>query len=119
MAVAIIYNVSTISLSERQREYATLRVMGIVLAGVGNAGWAPALYTMPMEFEGMPPERVGVIFSVMLSMGYLAAFISPIVGGAIAEWAGLQATIAIFALFALAAAVCTFRMRETRPGTGA
>jgi putative ABC transport system permease protein len=34
--VAIIYNVSTISLSERQREYATLRVMGMQVNEVSS-----------------------------------------------------------------------------------
>jgi putative ABC transport system permease protein len=36
VAVAIIYNVSTISLSERQREYATLRVMGMQVKEVSS-----------------------------------------------------------------------------------
>jgi len=36
VAVAIIYNVSTISLSERKREYATLRVLGVQVKEVGE-----------------------------------------------------------------------------------
>ncbi len=90
-----------------------VQVAGIVLAGIGNAGWAPALYTMPMEFAGVAESDVAVIFSVMLPLGYLAAFLSPIVGGAIAGAIGLQATFAVFSVAALAAAGLTFAMKET------
>ena len=90
-----------------------LRVLGIAMAGFGNAGWAPALFTMPMEFEDMNPEKVGVVFSIMLSIGYLAAFISPWLGGWLAEIISIHHTIFLFSLSSLIAAVCTFLMKET------
>jgi len=94
-----------------------LRVLGIALAGFGNAGWAPALFTMPMEFEDMNAEKVGVVFSIMLSIGYLAAFISPWLGGWLAEQISIHHTIFLFSISSLIAAVCTFLMKET--GTAA
>jgi len=90
-----------------------LRVLGIAMAGFGNAGWAPALFTMPMEFEDMNPEKVGVVFSIMLFIGYLAAFISPWLGGWLAESISIHHTIFLFSFSSLLAAVCTFLMKET------
>ena len=90
-----------------------LQILGIFLAGFGNAGWAPALFTMPMEFKNTTAEKVGLVYSFMFSLGYLAAFISPPLGGRIAQIVGLKFTIAIFAFFALLAAICMFNMDET------
>jgi len=90
-----------------------LRILGIAMAGFGNAGWAPALFTMPMEFSDMNPEKVGVVFSIMLSIGYLAAFISPWLGGWLAERISIHHTIFLFSISSLIAAVCTFLMKET------
>jgi len=92
-----------------------LRVLGIALAGFGNAGWAPALYTMPMEFEGMTAEKVGAVFSIMLSIGYLAAFVSPWLGGWLAETISIHHTIFLFSFSSLMAAIATFMMKETGP----
>jgi len=96
-----------------------LRMAGIFIAGFGNAGWAPALYTMPMEFKNMTANKVGLVYSAMFSLGFLAAFVSPPLGGKIAEIIGLRSTLTAFAFFALLAAIATFRMDETHPGTAA
>lgn len=90
-----------------------LRVLGIAMAGFGNAGWAPALFTMPMEFKDMNAEKVGVVYSIMLSIGYLAAFISPWLGGWLAERISIHHTIFLFSISSLIAAVCTYLMKET------
>ncbi len=92
-----------------------LRVMGIALAGFGNAGWAPALFTMPMEFDDMNPEKVGIVYSIMLSIGYLAAFISPWLGGWLAQQMGIHDTIFLFSISSLIAALATYMMKETGP----
>lgn len=92
-----------------------IRVTGIALAGFGNAGWAPALFTMPMEFEDMTPAKVGAVYATMLSLGFLAAFLSPWLGGWLAQQIGLFATICLFATASLIAALCTFMMKETGP----
>lgn len=92
-----------------------VRILGIVLAGFGNAGWAPALYTMPMEFEGMTALRAGAVFAFMLAMGFLSAFVSPLVGGWLGERLSLRATLLLNAAAALLAALFTFLMKETGP----
>ena len=92
-----------------------VQMAGIFLAGFGNAGWAPALFTMPMEFKDMTARKISLVFSVLFSVGYLAAFISPPVGGFIAQRIGLKRTFMIFMLFAALAAAFTFLMDETHP----
>lgn len=89
------------------------RVLGISLAGFGNAGWAPALFTMPMEFGEMTPAKVGTIYSIMFSLGFFAAFLSPLIGGYIAQQIGLHRTIFYFSLSSVIAALATFLMKET------
>lgn len=91
------------------------RVLGIVLAGFGNAGWAPALFTMPMEFKDMTSSRVGAVYALMLALGFLAAFISPWLGGYLAQKISLHHTIFIFSFSSLLAAWLTFSMQETGP----
>lgn len=92
-----------------------LRLLGIAAAGFGNAGWAPALFTMPMEFKNMNPPKVGAVYAIMLSLGFLAAFLSPWLGGRLAEQITLRYTIVIFSVSSLIAALCTFLMDETGP----
>lgn len=92
-----------------------LRIIGISMAGFGNAGWAPALFTMPMEFEEMTPEKVGLVYATMLCLGYTAAFISPWLGGWLAQWFSLHNIIFAFSFSSLVAAFATFLMKETGP----
>jgi len=92
-----------------------LRIIGISMAGFGNAGWAPALFTMPMEFENMTPEKVGLVYATMLCLGYTAAFISPWLGGWLSQWFSLRAIIFAFSFSSLVAAIATFLMKETGP----
>lgn len=91
------------------------RILGISLAGFGNAGWAPALFTMPMEFRDMNPAKVGTIYSIMFSLGFFAAFLSPLIGGYIAQNIGLHRTIFYFSFSSVIAALATFLMKETGP----
>lgn len=95
------------------------RILGITLAGFGNAGWAPALFTMPMEFENMTSSKVGAVYALMLALGFLAAFISPWLGGYLAQKISLHHTIFIFSFSSLLAAGLTFSMQETGPAARA
>lgn len=92
-----------------------LCILGIAMAGFGNAGWAPALFTMPMEFEDMTPSKVGAVYAIMLSMGFLAAFVSPWLGGYLSQIISIHHTIVLISFSSLIAAVCTFMMKETGP----
>lgn len=91
------------------------RVLGVLLAGFGNAGWAPALFTIPMEFPGFDALKTGVAYALIFSMGYIAAFISPLLGGWIGDLFSLKAALLLFSVFALIAALVTFLMKETGP----
>lgn len=92
-----------------------LRLLGVAMAGFGNAGWAPALFTMPMEFKWSDPERVGAIYAIMLGLGFVSAFVSPWLGGYLAETITLRNTILLFSFSSLLAALATFLMKETGP----
>jgi predicted MFS family arabinose efflux permease len=91
----------------------TGRMIGIFLSGFGNAGWAPALFTMPMEFENMTPEKVGAVYTLMLSAGFFAAFLSPFLGGYLTEFMSLRTVIFLFSMPSLLAAWATWKMKET------
>ena len=71
---------------------------------------------MPMEFEDMTPSKVGAVYAIMWSMAYLAAFISPWLGGGIAEIISLRYTILLISCASLIAAYSTYKMKETGPG---
>ena len=93
-----------------------LRVLGVILAGFGNAAWAPALYTMPMEFEGVTPRMAGAIFCFVFGTGYIAGFLSPFIGGLIGDRVGLGPALIMNGFVAVTAAAATFAMKETGPG---
>lgn len=93
-----------------------VRIAGIILAGVGNAAWAPALFTMPMEFEGMTPAKAGAAFAFIFGIGYLlGAFLSPLVGGWMGDIMSLRSALIVNSFVALVAAICCFLMKETGP----
>ncbi len=89
------------------------RMFGIFLSGFGNAGWAPALFTMPMEFDDMTPEKVGAVYALMLSGGFLAAFVSPFLGGYLTKFMSLRTVLFLFSMPSLLAAFVTWNMKET------
>jgi len=93
-----------------------LRVLGVILAGFGNAAWAPALYTMPMEFEGVTSRMAGAIFCFVFGTGYIAGFLSPLIGGWIGDRVGLGTALILNGFVAVIAAAATFAMKETGPG---
>ena len=63
VAFAIIYNISTISLSERQREFATLRVLGLTVDEVCQI----------MRFEFWLLAVIGMIFGLPAAGGLMTA----------------------------------------------
>jgi MFS family permease len=89
------------------------RLVGIVLAGFGNAAWAPALYTLPMEFTGVTTRQVGLIYGLVFSLGFFAAFFSPIVGGWLAQFISIRTVIMLFSFSSLFAAAMLFKIGDT------
>lgn len=93
--------------------FKALTLAGILLAGFGNAAWAPALYSMPMEFTGVTPRQVALIYGMVFAMGSLAAFLSPVIGGWLAATWNLSSVIRLFSLSSLLASFMLFAMRDT------
>jgi len=55
-------------------------IAGIVLYGIGDGMFPPSMYSIIAELENMTPARVGAGFSLVLSFGFTAGIISPIIG---------------------------------------
>jgi MFS family permease len=88
----------------------------LVLVGIGAAGSLAAVTTLVMELPGMTPERMGVGLAFVWSVGYAGAFVSPIVGGAMAASLGLRNVMMVFLVFQFLPIVCMYLLPETGKG---
>ncbi|MDR3606726.1 MAG: MFS transporter [Oligoflexia bacterium] len=59
-----------------------------VLFGVGLFLWISPLMTLGMELPGMTPERLALLNGVCYGVGYMAAFLAPVVAGALRDRTG-------------------------------
>jgi len=87
-----------------------------VLVGIGAAGSLAAVTTLVMELPGMTPEKMGVGLAFVWSVGYAGAFVSPIVGGAMAASIGLRNVMLFFLIFQALPIVCMYLLPETGKG---
>jgi hypothetical protein len=69
-----------------------------------------------MELPGMTPEKMGVGLAFVWSVGYAGAFVSPIVGGAMAASIGLKNVMMFFLVFQFLPIVCMYLLPETGKG---
>jgi CP family cyanate transporter-like MFS transporter len=90
--------------------------LSLVLVGIGSAGSLAALTTLMMELPGMTPVRVGASMGFVWAVGYLGAFISPFLGGALAARFGLFAVMLAFLVFQFLPIVTNYFLPETGPG---
>jgi len=67
-----------------------------------------------MELLEVTPSLVAAILAYLISLGYLGAFISPIVAGALVETMGLYTSLLVNILVQIVAIICMFLVRETR-----
>ncbi|HLI81111.1 MAG TPA: MFS transporter [Candidatus Binataceae bacterium] len=88
----------------------------LVLVGIGAAGSLAAVTTLVMELPGMTPEKMGVALAFVWSVGYAGAFVSPIVGGALAASIGLRNVMMFFLVFQFLPIVCMYLLPETGKG---
>jgi MFS family permease len=88
----------------------------LVLVGIGSAGSLVAITTLVMELPGMTPEKMGVGLAFVWSVGYAGAFVSPIVGGAMAASIGLKNVMMFFLVFQFLPVVCMYLLPETGKG---
>jgi MFS family permease len=90
--------------------------LSLVLVGIGAAGSLAAVTTLVMELPGMTPEKMGVGLAFVWSVGYAGAFVSPIVGGAMAASIGLKNVMMFFLVFQFLPIVCMYLLPETGKG---
>jgi predicted MFS family arabinose efflux permease len=90
-------------------------ILGVVLIGLGNSIWIPPLYTIPMELEDMNPHRVGAAFAMITSFGFIAGFISPIVGGWISDLWSIKFTLLLYTVPSVIGLYYCLKIRETGP----
>jgi MFS family permease len=91
----------------------------LVLVGIGAAGSLAAITTLVMELPGMTPEKMGVGLAFVWSVGYAGAFVSPIVGGALAASIGLKDVMLFFLVFQFLTIGCNYLLPETGKGRAA
>ncbi len=67
---------------------------------IGSMVW-PVVLTMTMELPGMTAELAHVALACIWGAAFIGGFFAPLIAGAIAQWAGLQASLIIFTLIGL------------------
>ncbi|MGH7905885.1 MAG: MFS transporter [Candidatus Binataceae bacterium] len=93
----------------------TLVLISMILFGIGTSGPLSATYTTMMELPGMTPVKMGSAFGAVWGVTFAGAFISPFLGGAIADKIGLLPVMIIFACSVLAATFALYLLPETGP----
>jgi MFS family permease len=88
---------------------------GLILVGIGaSAGLAAA--TLMMELPGMTPAKLGPAFATIWAVGYIGAFISPILGGILVPSLGLRNVLLLATTFEVLTIVAMYMLPETGPG---
>ncbi|HUY20541.1 MAG TPA: MFS transporter [Candidatus Binataceae bacterium] len=90
--------------------------LSMVAFGAGTSGPLSGILTTMMELPGMTPVKMGGAYGVVWAMGFLGAFVSPFLGGAIAGYIGLLPVLMMFTVFALLATLALYLLPETGPG---
>ena len=105
-------------------------MIGVVLFTLGNSSYLPPFYMVPMELEDMNPSRTAGALSMMMSAGFVAGTVSPVLGGWLtnvlsgmsgivdpipAHVFGLKWSFFIFGFINLIAFYFAWRLKETGP----
>jgi len=85
-----------------------------VVFGVGLFLWVAPLTTLAMEIPGMTPQKLAMLNGVFFSVGYMLAFVAPLIAGALRDWTGsfLPGFIG-FSLFAFSLFFGGLMLKET------
>ena len=89
---------------------------GLVLVGIGASGGLAATGTLMMELPGMTPAKMGPAFATIWAVGYIGAFISPILGGRLVPVFGLREVLLLSTAFQVLPIVAMYLLPETGPG---
>jgi cyanate permease len=73
-----------------------------VIFGIGLFLWVAPLVTLAMELPGMTPQKLAVLNGVFFSVGYMLAFLAPLIAGALRDATGsFIPGFTVFSVFAL------------------
>ncbi len=103
--------IGAITMSDMAIVRISLVAMGIGMAGV----FAPAT-TLLMELPGMTPAKIGSAQALAFTCGYFGAFVSPFLGGTLAQIFELKVVMLGSLVFQVMAIVCLYLLPETGPG---
>ncbi len=95
---------------------AAMLTVSLIAFGVGASAHLGAMATLVMELPDMTPARVGAALALVFGMGYGFAFLSPVVGGALADRFGLEAVLLGTLVMQPVAIVSFLLVPETGPG---
>jgi MFS family permease len=106
-------------------------IIGMALFGLGNGGWMSPFFLVPTEMKGTSASKVAASYATLMSCGYVAGLIMPVVGGLLAtnlieastivgENAqlayGYKWSMLILGLFHIIAIIFAAKLNETGPG---
>jgi len=96
-----------------------LTTIGLVVAGLGIAGWLPVLFTYVMALPGVTPSLVAAVMVMINVSVYLAGFLAPTLVGWLSEGSlGLKHTLALLTWVELAA-IASFMLLPRAGDSGA
>ena len=87
-----------------------------VVFGIGLFLWVAPLTTLAMEIPGMTPQKLAVLNGVFFSVGYLMAFVAPLIAGAMRDATGsFLPGFTAFSLFSFSLFAGGMMLKETGP----
>ncbi|HEY6393830.1 MAG TPA: MFS transporter, partial [Candidatus Binataceae bacterium] len=89
--------------------------IALIMLGAGSAGSLVANTTLVMELPGMTPARMGAAQALIWGFGFTGAFISPPLGGALAQVFGLRQVMLGFLIFQVMEVIFLYLVPETGP----
>lgn len=87
-----------------------------VVFGIGLFLWVAPLTTLAMEIPGMTPQKLAVLNGVFFSVGYLMAFVAPLIAGALRDATGsFLPGFTVFSLLSFSLFAGGLALKETGP----
>jgi CP family cyanate transporter-like MFS transporter len=91
----------------------------LVLSAIGGGAFAPLLLSLPLEIEGIGPQRAGAALGVLMLVGQVGGFLLPIATGTAAHLGGLSGALVLLGIAHLAILVPAMGLRERAPSRAA
>lgn len=94
----------------------TVLSISAVFFGIGLFLWVAPLTTLAMELPDMTPQKLAVLNGVFFSVGYLLAFLAPLIAGRLRDATGsFIPGFVVFSVFAFSLLVGGSMLKETAP----